>query len=510
MSPQDRSSSRSQWRYGSWGFGSCIPLVLAMVSVTCRAGNDAPAVVRATFPEGAGGGAAVLLEKSVPREIVAGRPFEYRLTVRNLTTLALDDVVVSSAFPKHLRIEASAPPTRLEEGAVARWPIGTLEPSQSQVIIVRVTPLTSGSITHCDDVSFRARVSACATLNVISPEIHVSLDIPKTALVCDGLSGRVTVSNVGVGTARDVTVSVVVPEGITTTGGARTLSSRIAVLGEGQSQQMPFPMEATATGTFEVKVAARSGTAAESLVTAKVLVGQPVLKLTKTAPTKAIVGRPARITMTVANTGTFLARNLLLRDPVPAGAELVKASDNGRLVEGVVEWSLGQLDVGRSKSVTVVVRPMEQGIIGSEAVASAWCAEGVVAAAQFASVGVPAILLEVIDVEDPIEVGQKETYVITATNQGTARDTNIIISCQLEDTMRYVNSSGPTVATVTGSTVTFAPLPSLEPKVSASWRVQAQAVAVGDVRFAVQMNTDQLGRPVAETEATTLYGNPED
>jgi len=476
----------------------------------CSGGNTGMTAVRATFPEGAGGRSGVLLEKIYPREIVARQAFDYRLVVRNLTRNTLDDVVVSSAFPKHLRIDASAPPTQLTEGRLARWAIGALAAGAEQTIIVRVTPLSAGSITHCDDVTFRTRVSVCATLNVISPELHLDLNVPKLAALCEPIPVVVTASNVGTGPARDVTVSVVLPEGLGGPGGARSLSSRIAVLDQGQSQQIQVMLEAGMAGIFPVRASARNVTGAEAEASASVTVGQPVLELIKKAPSKAFVGRPVRVSLTVQNAGTYPARDLILQDVLSAGVELLEASDNATFVEGLLEWQLGELAVGASRTVTVSLRSLGQGVMRNEAVASAWCAARVAAAAQTQCVGVPAILLEVIDVEDPIEVGQKEAYVITATNQGTARDTNIVISCQLEETTRYLSSSGPTQGTLTGNVVTFAPLPALEPKASVSWRVNVQAVAVGDVRFGVQMTTDQLSRPVSETEATNFYGNLEE
>lgn len=71
--------------------------------------------------------------------------------------------------------------------------------------------------------------------------------------------------------------------------------------------------------------------------------------------------------------------------------------------------------------------------------------------------------------------------------------------------MTYITSSGPTKAVVTGDKISFAALPSLAPKAKAIWRVTVKARTPGDVRFKTTMNTDQLGRPVEETEATKLY-----
>ena len=119
--------------------------------------------------------------------------------------------------------------------------------------------------------------------------------------------------------------------------------------------------------------------------------------------------------------------------------------------------------------------------------------------------GIAAVLLEVVDISDPIEVGGQETYVITATNQGSALDHNVQITCVLEDAQEYVSSDGPTRATVEGRTIRFAPLGTLPAKQKATWRVVVKALRAGDIRFSVTMNTQELGRPVEETEATRQY-----
>ena len=73
---------------------------------------------------------------------------------------------------------------------------------------------------------------------------------------------------------------------------------------------------------------------------------------------------------------------------------------------------------------------------------------------------------------------------ISLRNQpGFAEDTNVIIKTMLEDSMQFVSATGATNGTLSGSTVTFAPLPSLAPKAKASWRVTVKAVKAGDVRL---------------------------
>ena len=119
--------------------------------------------------------------------------------------------------------------------------------------------------------------------------------------------------------------------------------------------------------------------------------------------------------------------------------------------------------------------------------------------------GIPAILLEVVDIEDPVPVGSTTVYVIRVTNQGSAPGTNIKIACNLEDTMELVTTSGPTRHSASGGSVDFGAYPSLEAGGVIEWRLTIKAVGAGDVRFGVQMTSDQISRTVDETESTNFY-----
>lgn len=53
--------------------------------------------------------------------------------------------------------------------------------------------------------------------------------------------------------------------------------------------------------------------------------------------------------------------------------------------------------------------------------------------------------------------------------------------------------------------MTFAPLPRLDPKAKATFRITVRGTAMADVRFRVSMISDQLQSPVEETESTHIY-----
>jgi len=120
-------------------------------------------------------------------------------------------------------------------------------------------------------------------------------------------------------------------------------------------------------------------------------------------------------------------------------------------------------------------------------------------------VGIPAILLEVIDLEDPIEVGANVVYEISVTNQGSAPGTNIKVICTWEDAQEFVSVSTGQVAGRTANSLEFDPIPSLAPKAKNSATITMKALEVANVRFKVSIMSDQITRPVEETESTNQY-----
>jgi len=115
------------------------------------------------------------------------------------------------------------------------------------------------------------------------------------------------------------------------------------------------------------------------------------------------------------------------------------------------------------------------------------------------------VLLEVVDLVDPLEVDAEGTYVITVTNQGSQAIDNIAIIATLPEQLEYLSSEGPTEASAEGQVIRFAPLETLDAEEEVEYRLKAKAVGVGDIRFQLELTTDQSPEPIRETESTNLY-----
>jgi uncharacterized repeat protein (TIGR01451 family) len=459
-----------------------------------------PSTVSRSYP--CEGCEIIQLNKTMPGEVQLNAQFDYTIKVTNATDMTVANVVVTENIPGNLSVK-STNPVGTKDGGKLVWKLGSFAPKQSKRITV------SGMATNTDCVKTCAAatyvVPACANVQVVQPKLQLKKTAPAEVLLCDPIPVKFVVTNSGSGSARNVKIEDTLPAGLRTAEGRSKLVFDAGTLATGQSRQFSATLKASKTGKYVNKAVASSaaGLKAESETTT--MVRQPVLTISKAGPEKRYLGRSVAYEITVTNKGDAPAKNIIVEDQLPVGVKFVSASDRGKAAAGKVQWNLGTLMPDRSRKVSVTVMPNEAGTLTNTVRATATCAEGVRASVKTSVAGIPAVLLEVIDIDDPVEVGSQTTYVIAATNQGSAPGTNIRIVCTLEDSEQYVSSSGATRGTVEGNTITFAPLRSLAPKNKATWRVVVKALKPGDIRFTVIMNTDQLDRPVQETEATHLY-----
>ncbi len=455
------------------------------------------------YPTGEAETSAIEVEKSVPNEVLISDPFEYEMKVTNLTDQTLHDVVVSDRLSEHLKMTASFPAGQPSEGGFVKWFLGTLGPDDSKTVRVTAVASGGGTVASFATVSYHTWLSA--PISVLEPRVEITKSGPDQRLRCDEVTYQFDLTNTGTVVVNDLQINEQLPVGIETQDGKSAIQIDAGTLVPGQSRRFTVTLKALKAGRFSSHAIA-IGKGGVSAVSNELMtwVHEPKLKITNAGSMKKILGKNVTHEIVVTNQGDGEARDTVLDGTVPAGAEFVGASDGGLLTDGVVRWRLGTIQPGDTKKAAITFNADQAGVFQTTAVVSAVCASRATASAQTRYVGIPAIVLDVMDLEDPAEVGQNETYVITASNRGSAAGTSVKITCTLEENVQYISSSGPTAGTESGETVEFAPLPSLAPDQEVSWRVIVKAVKPGDVRFKVSMTSDQLSRPVEQTEATNL------
>ncbi len=448
----------------------------------------------------------ISIEKNAPAEIQVGKLFSYTIKIANLTGSSVKDVEITETFSHKYKLSGSLPKVGKETGeGTAKWFIGDLNPNETKTIRITGIPLETGDMPFCTDVKYNLP-PLCLITNVVEPKLALSKRAPTEVLLCDTIPITLVVSNTGTGVAQNIQVRESLPPGMKTLDGKSNIVQEIGMLKAGESREIAFTAKADRTGEFNntATLVAEGGLQAESNTTTT-FVKQPVLTITKTGPKKSYTGRNITYHIVVTNKGNGPAASTILEDVIPVNASFVNAGQGGVLSGSTITWNLGTLQPRDSRKVSVTLKDNGLGEVRNTATVKATCANPVSASVTTNVLGIAAILLEVIDLTDPIEIGDNETYEIAVTNQGSDYSTNIKITCTLEDTMQYVSFSGPTRGISDGKTVIFDSLASLAPKAKTTWKVVVKALSPGDVRFKVEMIEDCLNRPVEETEATNFY-----
>jgi uncharacterized repeat protein (TIGR01451 family) len=457
------------------------------------------------LPTGDKATSAVWVEKAGPAHFVVGQQVTYKIMVTNLTKLSLLDVEVTETLAEGFKVQYAKPKATLA-GSDLKWKMDTLGPGASETLMITGTMEKAGTLTGCTTVTYRPP-AVCLALKAVDVGLKVAKTGPEEVLLCDPITYTMTVTNTGDVTACNVVLKDTLPAGLKTTDGRQSVVMNLGDIEAGKSVKRSLSAKASEVGTFsnESTAEADGGIKAKSnMVSTKVV--QSALSIAKMGPKMRYIDRPAEYTITVKNTSKVPATRVLLTDTLSGGTTFHGASDGGTLDRNKVIWQLGTLDAGAEKTVTLTVSSKRPGAITDVATVQAYCVEAKTAEGRTEIKGIPAVLLEVVDVADPIEVGAEETYEITVTNQGSADGTNIVVKATIPPEEELVSATGETKSSVQGKVVTFAPLAKLAAGAKARYFVKVKGVKAGDARFAVELKSDQItAAPVTETESTHVY-----
>ena len=461
-------------------------------------------VASLAFPTGERASSALMLHQYMPREVVKGQGFDYEYHVENLLGVELKNVVLSVDAADNLRILSADPPA-IGEAYEVHWSLGTLAPRETKVIRVHAESAAVGNASNCVSVSYDN--SLCAGVPVVDPALMLVKKATERELLCNVYAINYQVCNTGTGAATNVVIRDTLPQGLTVANsGARTVEIPVGTLNVGDCRDFDVTVKAERVGAYASSASATAdyGLTAQAEEVRTVVV-QPMLVLECESQDRQYLGRNVTYRYRLTNESDIASENTVVEVALPGGAEFVRASQGGVASQGRVTFNVGSLAAGASRTFDVVFMSGAAGDFNVTAKATADCTVAVATECTTMIRGIPAVLLEVVDLIDPVPVGSETTYVITVTNQGSAEDTDVRIVCTLPESLEYVSSTGTTPATARGKTVTFAPVARLDAKQHAEWRVVVRAVSEADSRFAVEMNTEQLTSPVRETEATYTY-----
>ncbi len=435
----------------------------------------------------------VQLSKTAPAEASLGEPFSYELKV--LASACAGNVVVADTLPDGVSLVGSEPQATVNGNQLV-WNLGNLDAGESKTLKVTVKPEKEGTLLNCATLKADPRV--CAQTVVGRPQLAIDKTGPEIAQLGADVDYNIVVKNTGTSVAKNVVVTDKYPAGL---GGVGEKTFNVGDLGPGQSRSIPVKLKAAERGrhcNVAVATSSNAGTVQDDACTTVV---KPGLKLVKTGDAQQYVRKQASYKLVASNTGDTELTGVVVTDTAPAQTKIVSAP--GASVAGnTATWNVGSLKPGENKEFSIVL---------TSAQAGRWCnsanvksTQGLTETAEACTLwkGISAVLLEVVDDPDPIQVGESTVYTIKITNQGNADLTNINTVAQFAKEVTPVSSQG---GTVDGKTVKFPTVPTLAPKQTVTYTITAKGADIGDHRLKVVLTEDNLLSPVVEEESTRVY-----
>ncbi|MFW6124593.1 MAG: CARDB domain-containing protein, partial [Pirellulales bacterium] len=447
------------------------------------------------------------IEKTPPKTMQVGKPATFNVRVRNTGSVAAGDVEVFDQVPSGTKLVGTTPrATRGAQGELV-WAIGTLQPGDEETVSMQVMPSEEGELGSVATVRFDAAASAKVTAT--RAKLVVKTSAPSRRLVGQPLVLTIELSNPGSGPATGVTLAERVPPGMSHPAGA-DLEYEIGTLAPGESRTLELEMLAGRPGPVENVLVVRGDGKLRAEHRTQWEVIAPALEVNVDGSHRRFLERQAVYELAVSNPGTAPAHQVQLVAHLPEGLKYVSANNAGHYDESTraVSWRLKELPVRESGTVELVTMPVQPGQYELHVEGAA---RGEVETSRRHPVqieGVAAIMYEVRDVTDPIEVGGETLYEIRVLNQGSKASSNVRLAVDIPPEMEMVAAEGPTRHAVSGQQVVFDGLARLAPKADTTYRVRVRGVQPGDLRVRVQLLTNEMrGVPVTKEESTRVYSD---
>jgi uncharacterized repeat protein (TIGR01451 family) len=431
------------------------------------------------------------MTKTMPAEATLGAEFTAELKVT--AAACAGNVVVRDTIPANATYVRSEPAATVE-GKQLIWRLGDMDANASQTIKITLKADKEGEIVNCAVVSADPRV--CATTIVGKPVLTIEKSGPETAVINANVTYNIVVKNTGSAVAKNVVLTDPVPQGMT----GQPVTINLGDIAPGQSKPASVTFKATQRGKSCNTATATSSNAGKVSDDACTTILVPGLKVEKTGTEKQILGREADYQIVVSNTGDTTLSNVTVTDTAPAGTTIL-ASPGATPSGNTVTWTIPTLAAGEKKTFTLKLGSKVAGNLCNKVTASS---AGLTQSAEACTVwrGIAAVLLEVVDSPDPIQVGETTTYTIRVTNQGFADINNVkIVYTSDDETVPTSAAQG----TITGKTVNFPTVAKIAPKQNVTYTITVRGLKDGDSRNKVVLNADELTSPVEETESTTVY-----
>lgn len=425
---------------------------------------------------------------------------QYALEMCVEACAAVCDVTISTTLPEGVVFVRSDPEAEVI-GPKLVWHLSHMDQGESRGLKIWLRCEREGALKACFCVT--ATPVAFCTILCAKPVLCCTKCGPEDACPGDCLNYTITVSNKGSCTATDVVVTDLIPSGLEHISGQNTLCFKLGDICPCETKCLNLTLKATECGRQCNRVVVTACNADESSCEWCTQVCRYCCEIIKEGPKEVRIGQNADYKIAFTNIGDKPITEVVIVDDAPCGTSIVSA--NGAAINGNrAVWRIDSVDAGKTVDFGITLTTCTPGyycnrVSSTNAQCTGCCAEWCTRWK-----GVPALNICVVDLEDPICVGDTTTYKITVVNQGSEVDSNVRLVARFPAELTPLSARGASAAEVKGQTVTFAPVPTLGSRQTIEYRIDARAKSSGDARVKVEVMSDSITTPIVQEESTIV------
>lgn len=431
-----------------------------------------------------------------------GQVCDVELVVKNTSQTIVGSVMAEAIIPATVEI-VDARPAAVEGTDAPTWTFGELQPGQSQSVMLKVIPQTSGDVRM--EAYVRLTGSTSSQFSVQEPMIGVAVTGPEKVEIGQQVGYLVRVSNPGTGLANNVIIQAAVPEGLEHRNGS-LLTIEIGTLNPGESRQARLSLTAIQGGNQQLAVRALADGGLADQTTTAIVVAEPQLAIAIAGPQEPVAGRSANYTLTVSNSGNVQSANVRAKYRIPDGFSFVSADRGGKYVEidKAVEWFVGTLQPNDTSDFVVTMKANKTGeLIHQAGVISE---HGHITACELATQvkGSATLELKIAANQREIRIGDEIRWEIQVQNTGSREASNVGVSCELPAGFELIEANGPTNHIAENGVLVFRSIPAIEAGTSATIIIHGRCNRDGNQRLRLRVASESVNEVLIGEEFATV------
>ena len=446
-----------------------------------------------------------------PPRIIVGRAATYRVTLENRGDDAARDMTAAVAVPAWAEVVDAAAsggvvervaPTAEGQPNTIQWQLYELPAGAAQTLTLQLIP-RGGRPLQLGVQWTHAPCGGQATVEVQEPKLQ--MDIAGPAEVMFGKSQRytLTLANPGTGLAEEVNIELTPPGG----DAKSVVRHRIGALAPGQTKKIELELTARQAGELKIQAVALAAGDLRAEAVCAVLCRKAELQVDWRGPDKNYAGAVATYFFRVRNPGTAVADNVALAVNLPAGCELVDASEGHAFnaTQRAVVWQAGPLNANEERFLQLRCRMSQPGVNNIDVAART--AAGDLSDVKSVPVTIEALAdlkLEVSDPKGVVPVGETAMYEIHVRNRGLTAARGVNVVAMFSQGVEPSHVEGGQHAIRDGR-VSFRTIDSLPAGAEAVLRIHAQATAAGTHLFRAEVVCDDLETKLSAEETTRFF-----